>query len=167
MLAAPDQTTWFGRRDHALFVVAVPCKQACAYPSNDVTLGTRAHVRCMGKVRKERCTPLTKTTVAVLKAWLAEPARRSTEMLFPNASGGRLTGDSVGDLLDKHVAVAGHTCPPRRKKRATPHALHHYLSFLTMSSDTEQRSAQLQRFNSQRGYTERIARHSLLDSTGC
>jgi integrase len=90
-------------------------------------------VRCMGKVRKERCTPLTKTTVAVLKAWLAEPARRSTEMLFPNASGGRLTGDSVGDLLDKHVAVAGHTCPPRRKKRVTPHALHHYLPFLTMS----------------------------------
>jgi integrase/recombinase XerD len=82
-------------------------------------------VRCMGKGRKERCTPLTKSTVAVLKEWLGEPARRNTEMLFPSAKGSRLSADSVEDLLDKHVAVAGHTCPSLRKKRVTRHVLRH------------------------------------------
>ncbi len=129
LLAAPDQTTWFGRRDHALLLVAVQTglrlSELTGLRRHDVTLGTGAHVRCMGKGRKERCTPLTKTTVAVLKAWLGEPARRNSEMLFPNASGGRLSADSVEDLLDKHVAVGGHACPSLRKKRVTPHVLRH------------------------------------------
>ena len=33
---------------------------------HDVDLGTGAHVRVIGKGRKERCTPLTKQTVAGL-----------------------------------------------------------------------------------------------------
>src|SRR5712691_3653707 len=90
-------------------------------------------VRCIGKGRKERCTPLTKTTAAVLKTWLAEPSRDSTETLFPTAHGGRLSPDSVKDLLDKHVALARQTCPSLRAKRVTPHVLRHYLPFLTMS----------------------------------
>lgn len=95
---------------------------------DDVTLEVGAHIRCMGKGRKERCTPLTKTTVAVLKAWLAEPARRQTETLFPTARGGRLSADSVADLLDKHVAGASLTCPSLRKKRVTPHVLRHTMA---------------------------------------
>jgi site-specific recombinase XerD len=129
VLAAPDQTTWFGRRDHALLLVAVQTglrlSELTGLRRTDVILGTGAHVRCMGKGRKERCTPLTKSTVAVLKAWLGEPARRNTEMLFPNARGSRLSADSVEDLLDKHVAVAGHTCPSLCSKRVTPHVLRH------------------------------------------
>lgn len=129
VLAAPDQTTWFGRRDHALLLVAVQTglrlSELNGLRRTDVILGTGAHVRCMGKGRKERCTPLTKSTVAVLKAWLGEPARRNTAMLFPNASGSRLSADSVEDLLDKHVAVASRTCPSLCKKRVTPHVLRH------------------------------------------
>ena len=71
----------------------------------DVALGVGAHVRCLGKGRKERCTPLTMTTAAVLRAWLREPARRNTATLFPSAQGGRLSRDSVADLLAKHVAA--------------------------------------------------------------
>jgi len=129
VLAAPDQTTWFGRRDHSLLLVAVQTglrlSELTGLRRTDVILGTGAHVRCMGKGRKERCTPLTKSTVAVLKAWLGEPARRNTEMLFPNARGSRLSADSVEDLLDKHVAVASRTCPSLCKKRVTPHVLRH------------------------------------------
>lgn len=129
LLAAPDQTTWFGRRDHALLLVAVQTglrlSELVGLRRSDVTLGTGAHVRCMGKGRKERCTPLTKTTVAVLKAWLREPARQNTEALFSNARGGRLSADSVEDLVDKHVAVASQACPSLRKKRVTPHVLRH------------------------------------------
>ncbi len=132
LLAAPDQETWFGRRDHALLLVAVQTglrlSELTSLQRHDVALGTGAHVRCVGKGRKERCTPLTKMTVAVLKAWLREPTRRNAESLFPSASGGRLSPDSVADLLAKHVTRACHACPSLRKKRVTPHVLRHTMA---------------------------------------
>jgi site-specific recombinase XerD len=132
LLAAPDQQTWFGRRDHALLLVAVQTglrlSEFTGLSRQDVVLGTGAHVRCMGKGRKERCTPLTKTTVAVLKAWLKEPARHNAEVLFPNANGGRLSADSVADLLAKHVVVARRACPSLNKKHVTAHVLRHSMA---------------------------------------
>jgi len=132
LLAAPDQKTWLGRRDHALLLVAVQTglrlSELTGLRRDDVTLETGAHIQCMGKGRKERCTPLTRTTVAVLKAWLAEPARLETETLFPTARGGRLSADSVEDLLDKYVTSASLTCPSLRKKRVTPHVLRHTMA---------------------------------------
>ena len=80
------------------------------------------------KGRKERCTPLAKTTVAVLKAWLREPVKRNTEFLFPSANGGRLSSDSVADLLAKHVTIARKSCPSLRKKHVTPHVLRHSMA---------------------------------------
>jgi site-specific recombinase XerD len=132
LLAAPDQETWFGRRDHALLLVAVQTglrlSELTGLKRDDVTLGTGAHVRCVGKGRKERCTPLAKTTVAVLKAWLHEPPKHSTEVLFPNAGGGRLSPDSVADLLAKHVALACESCSSLQKKHVTPHVLRHSMA---------------------------------------
>jgi len=132
LLAAPAPQTWFGRRDHALLLVAVQTglrvSELTGLQRRDVVLGAGAHVRCLGKGRKERCTPLTKTTVATLTAWLREPARRNTTMLFPNAQGGRLSADSVADLLAKHVARAAHTCPSLGRKKVTPHVLRHTMA---------------------------------------
>lgn len=132
LLAAPDQHTWFGRRDYALLLVAVQTglrlSELTGLQRDDAALGTGAHVRCIGKGRKERCTPLTKTTVAVLKAWLREPARHGAAALFPSAAGGRLSPDSVADLLAKHVALACESCPSLRKKHVTPHVLRHSMA---------------------------------------
>lgn len=132
LLAAPDQRTWFGRRDHALLLVAVQTglrlSELTGLQRQDVALGTGAHVHCVGKGRKERCTPLAKMTVTVLKAWLREPARHNAQALFPSASGGRLSPDSVSDLLAKHAAHAGHACPSLRQKHVTPHVLRHTLA---------------------------------------
>lgn len=132
LLAAPDQQTWFGRRDHALLLVAVQTglrlSELTGLQRHDAILGTGAHVRCVGKGRKERCTPLAKTTVAVLKAWLREPPRHSTKVLFPNARGGRLSPDGVADLLAKHVVPACESCPSLRKKHVTPHVLRHSMA---------------------------------------
>jgi site-specific recombinase XerD len=129
LLAAPDQRSWFGRRDHALLLVAVQTglrvSELTGLQRGDVVVSAGAHVRCLGKGRKERCTPLTKTTVTMLTAWLREPARRQTAMLFPNAQGGRLSADSVADLLAKHVAHAAHMCPSLGRKKVTPHVLRH------------------------------------------
>jgi site-specific recombinase XerD len=132
LLAAPDQQTWFGRRDHALLLIAVQTglrlSELTSLQRNDLFLGVGAHVRCMGKGRKERCTPLAKMSVAVLKAWLREPPRRNTETLFPNAHGSRLSPDSVADLLAKHVELARESCPSLRKKHVTPHVLRHSMA---------------------------------------
>ena len=132
LLAAPDQHTWFGRRDHALILVAVQTglrlSDLTSLQRHDVALGTGAHVRCVGKGRKERCTPLARTTVAVLTAWLHEPPKHRTEMLFPNAAGGRLSSDSVADLLAKHVTLACKSCPSLQKKHVTPHVLRHSMA---------------------------------------
>ena len=122
LLAAPDQRTWLGRRDHALLLVAVQTglrlSELTGLQTQDVHLTTGAHVRCSGKGRKERCTPLTKHTVAVLKAWLHESAKHPGEWLFPSVRGGRLSADAVQDLLAKYVAVAGRNCPSLRNRRS-------------------------------------------------
>jgi len=129
LLATPDQRTWSGRRDHAFLLTAVQTglrlSELTGLQQQDVTLGTGAHLRVVGKGRKERCTPLSKQTVAVLQAWLREPARGDTHTLFPNARGGRLSADGVQDILAKHTAVACQTCPSLQQKRVTPHVLRH------------------------------------------
>jgi site-specific recombinase XerD len=129
LLAAPDQSRWLGRRDHAFLLTAVQTglrlSEMTALRHEDVSLGTGAHVRCRGKGRKERCTPLAKPTAAVLKSWIQEQGRTDSKILFPSTRGGRLSADGVQHLLARHVAKARKTCPSLRKKRVSPHVLRH------------------------------------------
>src|SRR5437870_9848264 len=89
LLAAPDLRTWFGRRDHAFLLVAVQTgfrlSEMTGLIRDDVALGTGAHVHVIGKGRKERCVPLAKPPVPVLKTWLRQPPRGDGQILFPNA----------------------------------------------------------------------------------
>jgi len=91
----------------------------------DVTLGAGAHIHCVGKGRKERGTPITKTARRVLESWMKEPWPIESAFLFPSLSGGRLSADAVQDLVNKHVAAARMKCPSLIKKRVTPHVLRH------------------------------------------
>ena len=141
LLAAPDQRTWLGRRDHALLHVAIQTglrlSELTGLRPQDVHLGTGAHIRCIGKGRKERCTPLAKQTVASLKAWIRDPVRTNADWLFPSLRGARLSADAVQDLLAKHVAVAHRTCPSLRKKRVTPHVLRHAAAMELLQSGVD------------------------------
>jgi site-specific recombinase XerD len=132
LLAAPDQRTWFGRRDHTFLLVAVQTglrlSEMTGLKRADVTLTTGAHVRVIGKGRKERCTPLAKSTVSVLKAWLREPQRGHEDVLFPNARGGRLSPDGVHYLFVRHCAAASQVCPSLKHKRVTVHVLRHTMA---------------------------------------
>ncbi len=129
LLAAPDQHTWSGRRDHALFLVAVQSglrlSELTAIRRDALVLGAGAHIRTLGKGRKERATPLTKQTVAVLKAWLREIPDRADAIVFPSSRGERLSADGVQYLLTKHLAAASKTCPSLQQRRITPHMLRH------------------------------------------
>ena len=129
LLAAPDQGSWSGRRDHALILLAVQTglrlSELTSLRREDLHFGAGAHVRVIGKGRKERCTPLSKSTRAVLTAWVREPLRAEDQPLFPNARGGRLSAHGVHYLLDKHVAVAAGQCSSLKNKRVSPHVLRH------------------------------------------
>jgi site-specific recombinase XerD len=129
LLTAPNRNSWLGRRDYALLLLAVQTglrlSEITALRQQDVVLGRGAHVRCEGKGRKERCTPLTKSTVAVLTEWIREQAKTSARTLFPNRRGGRLSSDSVQYLVSKYVVVAQQTCTTLKNKHVTPHVLRH------------------------------------------
>lgn len=129
LLAAPDRATALGRRDHALLLVATQTglrlSELIALTCGDVHLGAGAHVRCVGKGRKERVTPLTRPTVAVLRVWLAERDGRPGDPLFAGRAGGRLSPDAVQRLVGKYVAAAERRCPSLRGRRITSHVLRH------------------------------------------
>jgi integrase/recombinase XerD len=137
LLAAPDRATWAGRRDHAFLLIAVQTglrlSEMTGLRRSDVVLQAGAHIHCSGKGRKERCTPLTKQAVGILRFWLREPQRSTDDFLFPNARGRRMSADGVAYLLSKHLATARVQCLSLREKRVTPHVLRHYVPIRTMS----------------------------------
>lgn len=129
LLSAPDRNTWLGRRDHTLMLVAVQTglrvSELTALRCEDVTLGHGAHVRCHGKGRKERCTPLSPQVVDALRSWLRERNGAPLDALFPSLRDGRLSRDAVEKLIAKHAVAASQSCPSIGAKRVTPHLLRH------------------------------------------
>src|SRR5207247_2300101 len=132
LLAAPVQYLWSGRRDHAFILVAVQTglrlSEMTGLKRADLVLGTGAHVRVVGKGRKERCTPIAKSPRTVLKAWLREPQRGYKDVLFPSAKGERLSVHGVQYLLNKHRRTASKICPSLTQKRVTVHRLRHTMA---------------------------------------
>jgi site-specific recombinase XerD len=129
LLESPDCSTWLGRRDHALLLVAVQTglrvSELAGLRCQDVQLASGAHVRCDGKGRKERCTPLTRPTVAALRSWLRECGGQEASPLFPSSNGQHLTRGAIWRLVAKHAARAQDQCPSLRGKHVTPHVLRH------------------------------------------
>ena len=129
LLRAPDPRTRVGRRDRTLLTVAVQtglrASELISLRCGDVQLGAGAHLRCLGKGRKERHTPLRKDASAMLKAWLKERCGEPDDPAFPNQRGRSLSHDSLDYLLAKHLATARAECPSLKQKRVTPHCLRH------------------------------------------
>src|SRR5258706_3873087 len=128
LLAAPDRTTWVGRRDHALLLLALQTGLRASELINlrckDVVPGTGAHIRCIGKGRKERSTPLRRDSAKLLQVWI-DDRRDSDGPLFPSIRGERLSRDALEHLVRNHCLTASRTCPSLAGKRVTPHTLRH------------------------------------------
>jgi site-specific recombinase XerD len=141
LLAAPDPHTWAGRRDRTLLLVAVQTGLRVSELSGlcwqDITLDTGAHVRCQGKGRKERCTPLRKDAITALRAWQREQQSRAEDPVFPSTRGGSLGRDGVAYLLAKHVATAQRHCPSLHGKRVSPHVLRHSAAMALLHSGVD------------------------------
>jgi site-specific recombinase XerD len=129
LLRAPDRTTWLGRRDYALLRMAIETglrlSELTSLYRGAVVFGVGAHVRCLGKGRKERCTPLSAQLAAILKAWLTEPLCHNAVAFFPTVHGGRLSPDAVQYLLGKYIRRTREQCPSLKQKRISPHVLRH------------------------------------------
>jgi len=129
LLSSPDLETWIGRRDRALLLLAIQTglrnSEIRALRREDVQLGVGAHLRCFGKGRKMRCTPLRPDVVVIVKEWLSELGGGPNQPVFPSANGSRLSADALQRLVAKHVAIARRTCPSLRTKKVTPHTLRH------------------------------------------
>jgi integrase/recombinase XerD len=129
LLRAPDRSTRTGRRDHAILLVALQgglrVSEIISLRCCDVVLGTGAHLRCEGKGRKHRTTPLRRDTVKVLEAWLKERKGTDDDPLFPSIRRTRLSRDALEDIVRRHVLTASRSCPSLVGKRVSPHVLRH------------------------------------------
>lgn len=129
LLAAPDRTTWHGRRDYTLLVVAIQTGLRVAellhLDCGDVTLGSTAYVRCEGKGRKQRAVPLTGPVKAALRIWLTERGGGPHDPVFPTRTGRRLSHDAIQRRVAIHAATAAHQCPSLHGKQLSPHVFRH------------------------------------------
>ncbi len=129
LLAAPDRSTWTGRRDHALILLAAQTGLRASELTNlkiaDVTLGAGAHVTTLGKGRRERVTPLTDTTATTITSWLNERGGTRIDPLFPTRTGCAMTRDALARRLTKYATRATNNCPTLHGKTITPHVLRH------------------------------------------
>jgi integrase/recombinase XerD len=130
VLAACDKTSWTGRRDHAMFSLAIQTglrisELAALTRSDIVTVRPGANVRTVGKGRKERRTPLIPSTVTILKAWLREQPGTPEDPLFPTTTGRHMSRDAIERRLALYVSSAAQNCQSLRAKRVTTHTLRH------------------------------------------
>jgi len=141
LLEACDRSTWTGRRDHAMFLLAVQTglrvSELIGLTCADLVLARGAHVHCAGKGRKERRTPLLPATVAVLKVWLAERGGDPCDPLFPTSTGRALSRDAVEHRIAKHTAVAARRCRSLAAKQVTVHTLRHSAAMRLLASGVD------------------------------
>lgn len=129
LLNAPNTSTWLGRRDRTLLLVATQTglrvSEITGLRRRDVVFDHGAHVRCEGKGRKQRCTPLRKEAERALRTWMKEQGGQDDDSVFPSLRGGQLSRDAVERLVTKHATAAAKKCPTLKNKNVTPHSLRH------------------------------------------
>lgn len=141
VIESPDRQTWTGRRDHALLTVAfktgLRVSELTGLRNQDVELGAGAHVRCTGKGRRQRSTPLDSACVDILRVWMKERGGDPDDPLLPTRRNTRLSRDAVGRLVTKHSATAHQRCPSLQAKRPTPHTFRHSCAMDLLSSGVD------------------------------
>jgi integrase/recombinase XerD len=129
LLGAPDRATWTGQRDRAWILLAITTglrvAELTALTRRDLNLDTGPHVVCRGKGRRDRTTPVTAETVALLHNWVKELPDGPTTPLFPTRTGRAMSRDTVSARLNLYTARAASTCQSLSSKRVTPHVLRH------------------------------------------
>jgi len=141
LLAAPNRDSWTGRRDHALLTFGIQTglrvSELAGLRRADVVFGHGAHVRVYGKGRKERVTPLTSHTVAILRTWLDERGGEPDHPLFPGPTGRPLGRDAIRKLVIKHAHTATTQCESLASKQIGVHTLRHSCAMALLRSGVD------------------------------
>ena len=141
LLAAPDASTWSGRRDRALFSVlyntGARVSEAVALRRADVSLDAARSVRLTGKGRKQRTVPLWKSTAEQLRDWAALLNPAPETILFPNRDGEPLSRSGVEKRLMEGMRVAAARCRTLQGKRVSPHTLRHTTAMHLLQSGVD------------------------------
>lgn len=115
LLDQPFPRTPSGLRDRAILETLYGCglraSELCGLDLRSVVLG-EALLRVRGKGGKERVVPVMGTAAAALSAYLEQGrgelvGRRSTQAVFLNVRGGRLSRQSVHAIVERYGRVAG------------------------------------------------------------
>lgn len=129
ILAQPDQSKVFGRRDHVLLAVlyntGARIQEALNLSPRNLRLESPFHVRLFGKGRKERVCPLWPETVALLKEFLKRQPRAEDEAIFVNRYGCPLGAAGVRFKLKQYVVAAARKVPSLATKDVSPHTFRH------------------------------------------
>jgi site-specific recombinase XerD len=141
ILDAPDEATWSGKRDRALFALmyntGARVSEAVGAKVSDVTLAPGGAFRLHGKGRKDRVVPLSKKITRTLGKWIAGNHLREEQALFANARGAPLTRSGVEKRLREAVHRAGDKCPSLKTKRISPHTLRHTTAMHLLQSGSD------------------------------
>ncbi|MGA7688327.1 MAG: tyrosine-type recombinase/integrase [Jiangellales bacterium] len=142
LVAAPDTSTWLGRRDRLLLHLGIQtglrASELTSIRTGDIQIGPHSQLECLGKGRRQRVIPLQKNTAKLVTAWLGELPPTPDGPLFPTSTGAALTRAAVGKLVARHVKSAAQQCPSLAAKNVTPHTLRHTcaMSLLHAGIDT-------------------------------
>ena len=129
LLAACDQRTRTGRRDHAMLTLGVQAglrvSELTGLTCADIRLKTGPHVHCTGKGRKERDTPLLPATTPESRGNGSPNAPDSQATRCSPARPGSASGDAVERRVALYSSRAAAACPSLAAKHVTVHTLRH------------------------------------------
>jgi integrase/recombinase XerC len=153
LIEAPDTDSDLGKRDRSilelLYGSGLRVSELVGLNLGDVSIG-EGLVRVVGKGRKERIVPFGTRASTALQDYLkvrnrsikvAPPAKtkgnkRSGEAFFVSYRGHRLTGRSIGYIVDHHVGRLA------QRLKVHPHTLRHTFATHMLSAGADLRSIQ-------------------------
>jgi integrase/recombinase XerD len=147
LLAAPNQETWLGKRDHTLLVVAIHTgmrlSELLGLKWQDINLNQGASVECIGKGRKYRCIPLSSQATRCLRIWFNELCPLPETSVFPTIHGLKMSADAFQYLVKKYTKDAAKQCSSLKLKKNTPHVLRHTAAMRMLQAGIDQASIAL------------------------
>lgn len=141
LLEQANQDHFLGLRDYVLieflYNTGVRVSEALSLTVDAVELGTSRQVRVHGKGRKDRVSPLWRSTAAHLKCYIARWGLGAESKLFCNARRRPLTTSGISYILKRHFEAAKKENPILRKRKITPHVMRHSCACALLQSGVD------------------------------